>query len=433
MPSQRQNFSERFETISSKINLLKMMPEEISLLWRHNLPSTFDSWWSDLSSEFRLMLACLRLNPDDREIRNIADLSRSEIVWPNLLNLVDRHRTAPLIYRNLRHHGKKVPAPIMELLRSRFESNARRGLANAAELVGLYTRFQQNCIPVIPLKGSILASQIYGNLALRHAGDLDLLVAPQLVELADQLLHQNYHRLMPNFQLTPAQRQRFVRLMHHFGYQHTRKRLSLELHWRPFYDQHNAPLDVTRLLSRATAVNVAGVPLPGLSLPDNILYLCGHGGNHFWVRLFWLVDVAEIIRQNRAIDWGQIIAAANAAGLLRQLVLGVVMAHKLLDAPFPAEIRPFADDLLVIYLAQICCRHMLSPSPENSPLPLRFHLFASRIRIASSLPEKLNIVQELLLGGDWMNTRLPDRLFFLHYMLRHPLWLHRKLQRRENK
>ena len=79
-------------------------------LWQPSLPPTFDSWWADLSPEFRLMLACLRLTPSEKEIRQIANLSRSGINWNNLLILVDRHRTAPLVYWNLRRYGNNLPA-----------------------------------------------------------------------------------------------------------------------------------------------------------------------------------------------------------------------------------------------------------------------------------------------------------------------------------
>jgi len=103
-----------------------------------------------------------------------------------------------LVYTNLsRYAGKTVPSAIKSALRSWFEINARRSLANAAELVRLYKLFQENDIPVLPLKGSVLALQVYGNLAMRHAGDIDLLVEPGQLELADRFLQINYHRTMP--------------------------------------------------------------------------------------------------------------------------------------------------------------------------------------------------------------------------------------------
>jgi hypothetical protein len=402
-------------------------------LWQPSLPGTLDSWWSSLPPEFRLLLACLRLAPSEPEILQIASLSRSGIAWPSLMSLVDRHRTAPLVYQNLRRYGNNVPESVMILLRSRLENNTRRSLANAAELVRLYKLFQEHHIPCIPLKGSVLASQVYGNLALRHAGDIDLLVASRHLELADHLLQTDYRRVLPNFPLTASQHQRFTRVMNHFEYWHKQGNLRLELHWRPIQDKSPAALDLSQLSDGASAVILGGSTLPALSLRDNVLYLCGHGWHHFWYNLFWLVDLAEIIRQNSAIDWPQLITWASAVGLLPQLVLGVALAHKLLDAPLPEAIRIRAwRDPLVSYSAQISCCHLLCPDPADRPVPLRLHSFACRIRAANSLAEKLIILQELFLGLDWMTMSLPDSLFFLHFLLRHPLWMQRKLRRRRN-
>lgn len=165
---------------------------------------------SDLPPELRLILACLRVTPNDKETRQIERLSQNGAAWPVFLKLVDRHRVAPLVYTNLsRYAGKTAPAAMMSALRSRFESNARRGLANAAETVRLCQLFQESAIPVLPLKGSVLALQVYGNLGLRHAGDIDLLVAPRHIDLADRLLQRNYRRVSPAFPLTSSQRRRF--------------------------------------------------------------------------------------------------------------------------------------------------------------------------------------------------------------------------------
>ena len=101
----RQKYSSGLDADSSRAKSVRKAPRAIFSLWQPSLPPTFDSWWADLSPEFHLMLACLRLSPSEKEIRQIADLSRSEINWNSLLSLVDRHRTAPLVYQNLRRYG----------------------------------------------------------------------------------------------------------------------------------------------------------------------------------------------------------------------------------------------------------------------------------------------------------------------------------------
>ena len=384
---------------------------------------------SDLPAELRLILSCLRLTPTETEVRQIEELSRAKIDWPDFLRWVDRHRVAPLVYRNLRRYGGRgVPAAAMSALRARFESNALRSLVNATELVRLDKLFRENGIIWFPLKGSVLALQVYGNLARRHAGDIDLLVAPGQVELADRLLQAGYRRAMPAFQLSPSQRRRFLSRRPHFEYLDDQSNLRIELHWRSIHNQPPHVMDLAGLRSRAASVAVAGAMLPAMSFSDNVLYLCSHGGKHFWHRLFWLVDLAEMMRGNPGIDWPRLLTLAREAGLMRPLALGVILAHELLDVPLPEAIRTYAlQDRLLSYSAKEAYRFMLCLQPETPPLALSLQLYLCRLRCANSFTERLNIIQNILLWEDWDTARLPDSLFFLYYILRLPFWLQRKL------
>ena len=388
----------------------------------------------DLPTEVRLILSCLRITPNEKEVQQIEELSRAKIGWPDFLRWVDRHRVTPLVYQNLRRYGGNgVPASAMSALRSRFESNAHRSLVNATELVRLYKLFQENGIAFIPLKGSVLALQVYGNLAMRHAGDIDLLVAPSQEELADRLLQISYRRITPDFQLSPSQRRRFLRLTYHFEYLDDQSNLSIELHWRSIRNQPPHVMDLTRLQSRASTVAVAGYRLPAMSLPDNILYLCAHGAVHFWYRLFWLVDLAEIMRGNPEIDWPRLMTLASEASLMRPLALGVILAHELLDVPLPEVIRNYAlQDQMVSVSAKAAFRFMLCSQPEKPPISSTLDRHIFNVRCANSFKKKLKILQEIFTGLDWMTLHLPDSLFFLYYLLRFPLGLQRRLRGSRN-
>jgi hypothetical protein len=218
---------------------------------------------SDFPLELHLILACLRITPNEMEVQQIEKLSKIGINWHDFLMLVDRHLVAPLVYHNLSSYARRtIPDSIMNKLRSRFERNAHRSLVNATELVRLGKLFQENDIPFIPLKGSILALQVYGNLALRHAGDIDLLVDQNHLDRADRLLQVDYRRTMPAFRLTSSQHRRFLRLMLHFEYLHDQRNLCIELHWRSIHNKPPHVMDLTQLHSRASTVAVAGFRLP---------------------------------------------------------------------------------------------------------------------------------------------------------------------------
>ena len=321
----------------------------------------------DLPSELRLMLSCLRLSPHDMEVQQIEKLSRTGIEWHNFLRWVDHHHVAPLVYTNLRRYaGKAVPSSIMRGLRNRFERNAHRGLANALELVRLHKLFQENGIPVFPLKGSVLALQVYGNLALRHAGDIDLLVNLRHVDLADHLLRERYCRISPGLHLTPYQQKQYYRLREQLKYIHDRNNLKFELHTRLFYNRPYFALDLAQLQERARYILVANASVPAMSPEDNVLYLCDHGAQHYWYRLFWLSDLAEIIRQDWVTDWDLLLTISTTLGVSRPLTQGVILAHLLFETPLPEQIRAYAArDQAMPYLIKAALRRILTPRQED--------------------------------------------------------------------
>jgi hypothetical protein len=370
------------------------------------------------------------------EVQQIEKLSNTKIAWPDFLMWVDRHRVAPLVYINLsRYAGKAIPSSIIRELRNRFERNAHRGLANGTELVRLYKLLQENGIPVLSLKGSVLALQFYGNLAWRNAGDIDLLVSPHQVEQADRILRdRGYRRISP--ELSPRKQCQFKRLANHFEYYRTDSHLMIDLHWRLSVSKFLLPLDFGQLWSRGRFLVMAGYTVPAMSRRDLLLFLGVHGAHHAWYRLFWLVDLAEILRQDQEMDWSRLMADASQLGALRSMAQGVVLAHLLLDAPLPHPVRAYtARDRTVAYLVKEALRHILR---HRTHLPTFSRLVQKKIqtRIRYDLKllcdsrYKIEVLTNLILTPlDWETVRLPDSLFSLYYLLRPLLFVRRHLRK----
>lgn len=59
-----------------------------------------------------------------------------------------------------------------------------------------------------------------------------------------------------------------------------------------------------------------------------------HGAKHFWERLNWLLDVAELTA-GQPVDWHLTIRIAAKLKSTRLLLLGLYLAHELMDAPLP--------------------------------------------------------------------------------------------------
>lgn len=155
--------------------------------------------------EIELLLCCARTQPSPEIGQQIQTLAQQSLDWSYLLQTAARHKVLPLLYQNLKTLcPEAVPKPVLSELRNFFHTNAAHNLFLAQERLKILKLFQDNDIPAIPFKGPVLAASVYGNLALRQFGDLDILVNPKdTIKARELLITQDYklnfdHRLIGN-------------------------------------------------------------------------------------------------------------------------------------------------------------------------------------------------------------------------------------------
>jgi hypothetical protein len=297
-----------------------------------------------ITSELQLILFCLRAFTGQDVWEQIDDLCRKAIDWDAFIRLVDRHRAPAPVYRTLNtFREKNIPETTLIRLKERFHRNTQQVLAKTAELVRIVKRFEQNNIPVLPLKGPVLALQVYDDLGSRHVGDLDIMVPPDRVKEAENLLvQQGYKRTHPDFHLTQKQYAVYVRNNHHFGYFCKDRRIRVELHWRFGSNRYLFPLRFDDLWRNRQTVRLGGADMASLSLEHTILFLCTHGAVHAWFRLFWLNDIARIMIKNDSMDWNMLMQDAIRLGIGRMVAEGTILANQLLGSPLPEPVSAFA-------------------------------------------------------------------------------------------
>jgi hypothetical protein len=99
----------------------------------------------------------------------------------------------PLLYRTLNSVcSDAVPKPTLEELREHFYANAGRDLFLGKELIKVLHLLESHEIRAIAYKGPTLAVSVYGNLAFREFGDLDILVREQYQRGAVYVNAQGY-------------------------------------------------------------------------------------------------------------------------------------------------------------------------------------------------------------------------------------------------
>jgi hypothetical protein len=148
-----------------------------------------------------------------------------------------------------------------------------------------------------------------------------------------------------------------MQYVQHFSYYRQDRRITVELHWRFCANPCLFPLKFDDAWNAREDVDLAGARVPTLSMEHTVLYLCVHGANHCWHRLFWLNDIAALQCKFDAIDWTVLSGSAAELGVLRPLEEGMILANFLLGTPLPEPVRIYAaQDRVIHYLVRAALR-----------------------------------------------------------------------------
>ena len=205
------------------------------------------------------------------------------------------------------------------------------------ELIKILTLFDRHQIVAVPYKGPVLANAVYGGVAFRQYCDLDIVVQQEDVLPAKSLLiEQGY---VPKDGMNESEEAAFLqsRDEHNHTLIHPSKRVAVELHWR-IAPRSTSVIEPKHFWERLEPDMLGGTKIANLSLEEWLPILCVHGSRHRWERLTWLCDIAEIMRLCPNLDWDAVIARSQVLVCRRMLYLGVLLAHKLLDAPLPERV-----------------------------------------------------------------------------------------------
>jgi Uncharacterised nucleotidyltransferase len=268
-------------------------------------------------------------------------IDQLEVHWPRVKELARRHKLQPLLFWSLSHVPiPAVPPSVLDSLQSNFLQNVKENLRLAADLNALLDLFSERKILAVPFKGVTLASSIYGNLALRAAGDIDLLIPRSDMPAANAALRELGY--IPDSPRTEADEVRMLGSIYnyHLGFAHPQTGITVEPHWNvmPPYYSGDVDLFVSVALTRLTQQDLCGFTRPALADEDLLLILSIHSNRHLWERLSWLLDIAELTRARPNLNWSLVLSNARAIGQKRLTLLGLLLASDLAGATVPTEI-----------------------------------------------------------------------------------------------
>jgi hypothetical protein len=382
--------------------------------------------------EFALATACCLWPPSPVRRQAIASAAAGAIDWARFLRVVKRHRVPGLVWNGLSEAGIEVPADIARTLKAGAGRTARASLASCAEAIRLQRLFEQAGLACAFLKGATVAKLAYGDLGIRHAKDIDMVVPDVAFSAAcDLLASAGYRRTMPAGPATKTQLALWRRHGKDMEWRHEGKDVELELHWRlsSFSFLFKEPMDFARLYPVQV---IPGAALKTLPQPDLFIYLCVHGASHAWCRLKWLADINALVAGRPAAAIEAYYQAAKDRGADRPVGQALSLCVRLFGLQLPQSV---ASDLsrspAILLLTRMALHAMMRGGAETEIYDLPFG--TTLMRLSHMLMPKnwrerfVEAIHQSISLEDTIALPLPKSLSFLYVLLRWPLWLFRRL------
>lgn len=342
--------------------------------------------------------------PDSLTQQELVEEARKQRVTGLLLQWAEHHAGTPktLALRN-------TLAPLQQ-------SSAIRTLGLVRETLQLVELLRHSGIDVLVVKGPFLSKRYYGDYALRHPGDVDMLVAPERAMDADRVLRDHgYHRTKPVKDLNPKRLELYLRTQHETGYCSPDGTSSVELHWRYADAPCLSPYPFEELWRRSERLDAGGGQVPVLSTPDVLIHLAIHGALDGWSRLKWLADLPRVLQALSAPALQALMADARGRGIHRPLALALELARIRTEDGSGGLEEPALD----VMLPRIA-RRLQSPDYPSLTLPQKISAWREDGRYQDQLVDsaaarrdlfRVNLIMpadfDRLGTPDWLTPALP--------------------------
>jgi len=284
--------------------------------------------------EAKLLLCCAQGFLQEVSSERLQSLLEEKIDWDCVVRKACLHGIVPIVYRTLQGMTEeRVPKAVLNKLWVYTRMIADRNTLLVEELNTILKLFSSKGIEAMPLKGPLLATELYGNLELRPMGDLDILVRTQDVLKAKRLLLAREY--IPEKDLDTRQEKQYLNHECAFHFYQAKRKLNVDLHWRIVRWQ---AFKSDFLWSRTATVRSGEIRSLWLAPEELFLFLSTHLYKHYWYQLKWLLDIALVLVRHPTMDWDRIKELACGTGNRRTFLRVLYVVERILDVPAPQKV-----------------------------------------------------------------------------------------------
>ncbi|CAN5458076.1 hypothetical protein BH10CYA1_BH10CYA1_27380 [soil metagenome] len=382
-----------------------------------------------LRGEIRLLVCLGRKDLPAEALALAEQLIQSGIDWDYLLAAVVFHGVFPTFFKHLKtHFAAHVPAKCFRMMTGHNDKIRFLNLALVGTFLQYHSLLQKNNIQSVTFKGPALALSLYDDLLLREYSDVDVLISRADARAAQALLLDSGYKPTPERE--PPLSLEFVQsdVFFELEYEHTFTKETptgvIDLHWQ-IQPHHVLPLDFDAVLQHVEPITIERRSVQTISSNLSIIVLSAHASKHYWTRLLWVCDIAEMAENSIRckLDWSEVKRIADHLGVTSMVVLALNLANQIFDSPLP----PFAEAGMTSEL-QVLMREVLDKfetlSTQDEP-GMRLLSWKFCTRLLSSFPAKARYIATEVFHpsvADYVRLRLPLPLYKAYYLL-HPTWL----------
>ncbi|WP_297525839.1 nucleotidyltransferase family protein [Sulfurovum sp.] len=277
-------------------------------------------------------------SPDDTLLLKAILLPQKEAIeaWETWLRIVNvdtleagTQRLFPLLYVKLKEYN--IDHPLMNKFKGIYRQTWYKNQMIFHNATPILKQFHEAEIDCLLLKGVALTILYYKDMGIRHMSDLDILVSPNNVRRAIQILQDLGYQPKEEF-IFPF-KESYLYLQHSIDFVHKDNKQEVDLHWHIFFK--NCGLhDDDSLWQNKQPVQLNGFPLYTLDATDHLMHVCIHGLRFNELSpIRWIVDAKIIIDQNE-IAWERLIEEIKK----RKVVLLFSYAMQYLSSEFNVNI-----------------------------------------------------------------------------------------------
>lgn len=230
--------------------------------------------------------------------------------WNEMLSALRAHWIIPLLYWKIGHlpHTLYPPEGITTQMRQSFLWSRGRSFQMERQLRVIIEAFNEDGISVLVLKGPALARAIYPDPATRPSSDIDLLVLPEHVIKARNILGSlGYKCLEKRFETF----RNFHCDEEFIHKKDSKNNIGVEIHWAlSMFSGSKWKVDINEIFSRSVKIETPGLSFMILHPVDNLIHaslhmLIGHSQD---LRLIWIYDCALLAHHiTLTNDWEMLI------------------------------------------------------------------------------------------------------------------------------